>query len=275
MDGQGALPPCYRAPPCYRKDMGRAPLIGLTMSITVPEKRTDKKTKSTIGRKPERVYLNSAYINAVQEAGGVPVPLPPRLDVVAQRELFARLDGILLTGGADVDPQRFNETPHPTVYDVSPARDELEVRLVEHSLDRDLPLLAICRGIQVLNVALGGTLHQDVKSAPGTDIEHSQKRGRHRTSHPVRIEAGSRLAKVIGAYELEVNSFHHQAIKELGRGLRAVAFAPDHLIEGAEIGDPERFVLGVQWHPEELASHHETARRLFRALVEAATSRSR
>jgi putative glutamine amidotransferase len=252
-----------------REDMARRPLIGLTMSITVAK-------HPTRSRKPERVYLNSSYIKAVQHAGGVPVPLPPHLDAVAQRELFARLDGFLLTGGADVDPRRFNEAPHPSVYDVSPARDELEIRLVEQSFDRGLPVLAICRGIQVLNVALGGTLYQDVKSAPGTTIEHSQKRVRHRSTHPVRIEAGSRLAKVIGAHELDVNSFHHQAIRELGRGLRAVAFAPDDLIEGAELDDPGHFVLAVQWHPEELAPRQETARRLFRALVEAsAASRNR
>jgi putative glutamine amidotransferase len=240
--------------------MARAPLIGLTMSITVK-------------KRPERVYLNTVYIKAVRKAGGVPVPLPPHLGGVARRKLFGMLDGVLLTGGADVDPQRFNETPHPTVYDVSSARDELEIRLVEHSLDRDLPVLAICRGIQVLNVALGGTLHQDVKTAPGTVIEHSQEGGRRRATHPVRIEAGSRLAKVIGVHELDVNSFHHQAIKTLGRGLRAVAFAPDDLIEAAEHDDPARFVLGVQWHPEELAPRQETARRLFRALVEAAGNR--
>jgi putative glutamine amidotransferase len=238
--------------------MARPPLIGLTMSITVK-------------KKPERVYLNTAYIQAVQQAGGVPVPLPPYLDGGARRQLFRTLDGVLLTGGADVDPRRFKEDPHPTVYDVSVERDELEIRLVEHSIDRAVPLLAICRGIQVLNVALGGTLHQDVKSAPGTAIDHSQKRGRHRSTHPVRIEPGSRLAKVIGAHELAVNSFHHQAIKDLGRGLRAVAFAPDDLIEGAELEDDLRFVLGVQWHPEELAPKQEAARRLFRALVEAAS----
>jgi putative glutamine amidotransferase len=238
--------------------MARPPFIGLTMSITVK-------------RKPERVYLNTAYIKAVQQAGGVPVPLPPYLDAGARRRLFGRLDGVLLTGGADVDPRRFKEDPHPTVYDVSVERDELEIRLVEHSIDRAVPVLAICRGIQVLNVALGGTLHQDVKSAPGTAIEHSQKSVRHRSTHPVRIEPGSRLAKVIGAHELAVNSFHHQAIKDLGRGLRAVAFAPDDLIEGAELEDDSRFVLGVQWHPEELAPKQEAARRLFLALVEAAS----
>ena len=243
---------------CYGTHMARAALIGVTTSVT-------DRTKPH-----ERACLNSAYLAAVQQAGGVPVMLPPQLDERARQELFRRLDGVLLTGGGDVDPARFNERPHPTVSEVSPARDRLEIELVEHALNRRLPMLAICRGIQVLSVALGGSLYQDVASEPGTRVEHSQQAPRHEATHDVKIDPGSRLARVLGASELRVNSFHHQVIKDLGRGLRAVAFAvEDGLIEGAELDDPQHFVLGVQWHPEELAPHHEHARRLFRALIEA------
>src|SRR6266853_531354 len=192
----------------------RAPLIGVSTSITV-------------GAHPERAYVNSTYLHAVQQAGGVPVALPPQLSPASMRQLAAELDGLLLTGGGDLDPALFDETPHATLYDVAPSRDTLETAVLHVALERGRPVLAVCRGLQVLNVALG-------------------------------------------ADELEVNSMHHQAIKRLGRGLTAVAWAPDQIVEGAELGDPARFVLGVQWHPEELVGHSEPARRLFAALVAAA-----
>ncbi|PYN13780.1 MAG: hypothetical protein DME06_06110 [Candidatus Rokuibacteriota bacterium] len=237
-----------RARVWYRTRMATAPLIGVSTSVTV-------------GRKPERAYVNAAYLSAVQQAGGVPVALPPQLDGAARRELFARLDGVLLTGGGDVDPARFNEPAHPTTSEVSPARDDLELALVAWALERRLAVLAICRGVQLLNVARGGSLYQDVGSEPGTAVAHSQRAPRHQPTHAVKVDPSSRLAHVLGVHELRVNSFHHQAIKALGRGLRAVAHGEDGLIEGAELEDPSRFVLGVQWHPEEMASHDGRGRR--------------
>lgn len=246
---------------CYRGSVSRAPLIGVTASITV-------------GKSPERAYVNSAYLHAVQEAGGIPLPIPPQLDAGAQKETFAILDGFLLTGGGDLDPALFNEPPHPTLYEISPERDRLEIALVNHAVEAKKPLLAVCRGIQVLNVALGGSLFQDVASDPGTQIQHQQDKDgkpRDEPTHPVKIVAGSRLAQVLGATELQVNSMHHQAVKAPGRGLVPVAFAPDMLVEGLEPedADPERFLLGVQWHPEELTRKDPSARRLFAALVSA------
>ena len=243
------------------KSVGRPPLIGVTTSITV-------------GREPERAYLNSAYMAAIQEAGGIPVPIPPQLEERAQKEIFAILDGFLLTGGGDMDPATFNEAPHPTLYEVAPKRDRLEIALVRSALEMRKPLLAVCRGIQVLNVALGGSLFQDVASDPGTQIQHQQEKDgkpRNEPTHPVKIVAGSRLAQVLGATELLVNSMHHQAVKEPGRGLVPVAFAPDMVVEGVEPEDPDpnRFLLGIQWHPEELTRTDPSARRLFSALVDA------
>lgn len=235
----------------------RAPLIGVSTSITV-------------GASPERAYVNSAYLHAVQQAGGVPVALPPQLSSASMRQLAGDLQGLLLTGGGDMDPALFGETPHATLYDVAPARDTLETSVLHVALDRGLSVLAVCRGLQVLNVALGGSLHQDVGTDPGTQLAHSQKEPRDQPTHKVKLTPGCRLAATLGADELEVNSMHHQAIKRLGRGLTAVAWAPDQIVEGAEIGDPSRFVLGVQWHPEELVGHSEPARRLFAALVAAA-----
>jgi len=240
--------------------MTRSPLIGVSTSITV-------------GTQPERAYVNSAYLFAVQQAGGIPVPLPPQLSSRAFPTIAALLDGLLLTGGGDMDPAAFGEAPHPTLYDVAPSRDALETAAIGAAMDRGLPILAVCRGIQVLNVALGGSLHQDVASDPGTPLTHSQKEPRDQPTHAVKLAPESRLAAVMGTDAADVNSMHHQAVKALGRGLRAVAWAPDQIVEGVELDDPARLVVGVQWHPEELVRHSEGARRLFAALVDAARSR--
>jgi putative glutamine amidotransferase len=216
--------------------------------------------------------VNAAYLRAVQQAGGVPVLLPPPLDPAARDALLGRLDGVLLTGGGDVAPARFGEAPHPTVTEVSEARDALEVHLVQEALGRRWPVLAICRGLQVLNVALGGSLHQDIADDIDTNIGHAQKERRDEPTHEVRVAADSRLHAIVGAPELHVNSFHHQALKALGRGLRAVAWAPDGVVEGAEL-EGEGFVVGVQWHPEDLVGRDPAARALFAALVDAARRR--
>jgi len=241
-----------------------APLIGVTTSVTV-------------GTYPERAYVNAAYLDAVQQAGGVPVLLAPQLGAAARAALLARIDGVLLTGGGDVDPARFGEPRHPTVSEVSPARDALEVDLTHWALANGRPLLAICRGLQVLNVALGGTLHQDIPSDLASPLDHSQKalqQGRRdQPVHHVKVQEGSRLARILGALELDVNSFHHQALKALGRGLTPVAWSPDGIVEGAETAGGERFVVGVEWHPEELIGHDPPARNLFAALVRAALAR--
>lgn len=239
--------------------VSRPPLIGVTTSVTV-------------GKHPERAYVNSAYLAAIQTAGGLPLPIPPQLDTRARDEILAILDGYLLTGGGDLDPATFNEPPHPTLFEVAPARDRLEIALVGFALKTRKPLLAVCRGIQVLNVALGGSLFQDVASDPGTDIQHQQGKPRDEPTHPVKVVAGSRLAQVLGTTDLLVNSMHHQAVKAVGRGVVPVAFAPDTLIEGIELEDDDRFVLGVQWHPEELTERDPSARRLFSALVAACRS---
>ena len=239
--------------------MSHAPLIGVTTSIT-------------IGKMPERAYVNSAYLHAVQQAGAVPVVLPPQLSAASLARLARGLDGLLLTGGGDIDPAVFGEAPHPTLFEVAPTRDTLEASAVRIALERRLPILAVCRGIQLLNVALGGTLFQDVGTDPGTQLQHSPPAPRDQPTHKVKVKPGSRLAETLGTDELEVNSMHHQAVKALGTGLAAVAWAPDQIIEGVEMTEPSRFVLGVQWHPEELVGHSEAARRLFAALVRSARS---
>jgi putative glutamine amidotransferase len=158
---------------------------------------------------------------------------------------------------------------------VSPARDGLEIELVVAALERDTPLLAICRGVQVLNVALGGTLYQDLPDELRGPIAHAQAEPRSQPTHPVKLlTEGTRLGLIAGEAELAVNSFHHQGIRRLGEGLREVAWAPDGLVEGIEMAG-DRFVVGVQWHPEDLVGHDPAARKLFAALVDAARGRAR
>lgn len=238
----------------------RPPFIGVT-------------TSATVDKSPERAYVNASYLRAVEAAGGVPVLLPPHLSERARHALWERLDGVLLTGGGDIAPARFNEPEHPTLIDVSPLRDALELDIVERALEGGVPLLAICRGLQVLNVALGGTLYQDLPTDKPGAVAHSQHEPRDEPTHAVKVMAeGTRLASIVGVPDLEVNSFHHQAIKRLAEGLRDVAWAPDGVIEAVEM-EGERFVLGVQWHPEDLVSHDPAARGLFAALTAAAASR--
>jgi len=241
----------------------------------VPATLIGVSTSVTIGEYPERAYVNAAYLRAVEQAGGVPVLLAPQLSAAARDALWSRLDGLVLTGGGDIEPARFGEARHPKTDEVAPARDELEIGLTHRALSDNVPLFAICRGIQVLNVALGGTLVQDIASERPGPIAHAQTEPRHQATHAVKVMGeGTRLGRVLGRLEVEVNSMHHQAIKRLGEGLREVAWAPDGIIEGIEMpGD--RFVLGVQWHPEELVGHDQAARKLFAAIVDAARRRAR
>lgn len=228
----------------------------------------------TVDRAPERAYVNVAYLRAVQEAGGISVPLPPCLDDRSRDALWERLDGLLLTGGGDVDPRRFGEPPHPTLSEVSEARDALELELTIRAVDAGLPLFAICRGVQVLNVALGGTLHQDIPSHVGRTVMHTQQAPCDEATHPVKVQVErGRLGPILGASELAVNSFHHQALNRLGRGLQPIAWAPDEVIEAVDLPGARGLVIGVQWHPEDLITHDPAARRLFAALIDAATRR--
>jgi putative glutamine amidotransferase len=241
------------------------PLIGVT-------------TGSGPSRSGERASIGAAYLEAIQAAGGIPVVLPPQLDRASLGGLMAHVQALVLTGGGDVDPARYTEARHEKTDGVSEERDTLEAAAVEMALDSGLPVLAICRGMQMLNVALGGSLHQDIPSELGTEINHAQTSGeapreRSDLTHGVMLEEGSRLAELLGAPAMDVNSMHHQSVKRLGRSLRAVAWAPDGVVEGVEMEGRDRFVVGVQWHPEELVAAHEHARRLFASVVREARER--
>src|SRR5579859_7057478 len=214
-------------------------------------------TRSATEKTVPQQSVNRAYVWAVERAGGVPILLP----VTRERDVIARylgvVDGLLLSGGADLAPASFGARPHPKLGEVDADRDATELPLIADALSQDVPIFAICRGIQALNVALGGTLYQDLPSERPSEIAHQQKElglARDRFSHSIRIEPGSRLNAIVGVSEMPCNSFHHQALRELGRGLVVTATAPDGVIEAVE--DPmHRYLLAVQFHPEETAPH--------------------
>lgn len=199
---------------------------------------------------------DSAYADAVTGAGGTPFLLPRDFPLSQLGMKLKGFSGLILSGGGDVDIRHFNGEPNPAIGDPSPLRDGLELALVKLALENDLPVFGICRGIQVLNVALGGTLYTDIPSQFKTSIIHSTPaaQGRQYLAHEVDVAKGSRLVKVLGSTRIEVNSFHHQAIKDLAKNLIVTARATDGLIEAVELIGVQKPVLGVQWHPENLQS---------------------
>jgi putative glutamine amidotransferase len=216
-----------------------------------------------------RFGLNQSYVHAVARAGAAPLLIPLLAGETLLRALYDRIDGLLLPGGEDVDPNHYGESIHDRCGAISAIRDQVELALVRWAMDDGKPLLAICRGIQVLNVALGGSLYQDIQAqVPGAQ-RHDWYPGypRDYPAHPVEIAPHTRLVHLIGGGPLPVNSLHHQSVKEAAPGLTVTAWAPDGIVEAVEAGE-HPFALGVQWHPEELAPGDARAQRLFDALVE-------
>jgi putative glutamine amidotransferase len=212
------------------------PRIGITMRL---ELETD------------RFYLARHYSEAVEAAGGLPVhiPLIPKPDFIKQ--VLAGLDGLLLPGSnSDVDPLRYGREPHPQLGPVVPEKDETDLLALAEAESRAMPVLAICFGLQSLNVSRGGTLIQDIVSQHPDAIKHEQGAPRDRHSHHVRLLEDSRLGQMANAETAPVNSHHHQAVETLGRELVVTAWAPDGIVEAVEDPRGDRFVLGVQWHPE-------------------------
>ena len=235
------------------------PLIGVTTSELRP---SSAGTLRRHGEPPHaEMALGMTYLRAIEEAGGMPVVLPPLGDAAA---FVDRLDGICLSGGPDLDPDAYGAPErHTELGPTEPGLDEFELELARAADACGLPILGICRGAQALNVARGGTLHQHL---PG----HRQTEPATATTHTVHVEPGSRLARIAGAGVLRVNSFHHQAVDALGRGLRPVARSADGIVEAIEEPGP-RLVLGVQWHAEGLIAQPRH-RALFDELVSAAVS---
>jgi putative glutamine amidotransferase len=215
-----------------------------------------------------RVRLTAAYVTALENAGLVPLIVPPLSSDRAAGAVLDSVAGLVLTGGEDVDPARYGEERHEKVRSVNAARDATEAALVEEAKARGMPVLAICRGIQILNVALGGTLVQDISSQCNTKISHDEDGPRDSRSHEIDVEPGSLIAKAIGVEHCTVNSFHHQSVKRVAEGMRVTARSPDGVIEGIESTDKDWWVMAVQWHPEEMTDSAEPwDRGLFKAFA--------
>ncbi|MFL5559446.1 MAG: gamma-glutamyl-gamma-aminobutyrate hydrolase family protein [Gemmatimonadaceae bacterium] len=226
----------------------------------------------TAGIRPDgdtnRVRLTAAYVTALENAGLVPLIVPPLTSADAASAVLDSVAGLVLTGGEDVDPARYGEQRHEKVRSVNAARDATEAALIQEARARGTPVLAICRGIQMLNVALGGTLVQDISSQCNTDIVHDEEGPRDSRSHEVSIEPGSLIARAVGTDHLTVNSFHHQSVKRVADGMRVTARSPDGIIEGLESTEDDWWVMAVQWHPEEMNESTEPwDRGLFKAFA--------
>ncbi|PLS75885.1 MAG: gamma-glutamyl-gamma-aminobutyrate hydrolase [Actinobacteria bacterium] len=216
--------------------------------------------------------IPEAYVASLQRVGARAV-LVPAVEVGDAEATLAPFEGLLLAGGGDIEPVRYGGGPHPEVYGVDPARDAAELALVKAALAVGLPTLAICRGMQVLNVALGGTLHQHLPDLQGMDL-HGQPGRDFSVVHDVKVTEGTLLAQACGRSVLRCTSHHHQGVDALGAGLTEVAASGDGLVEAVELEDPDgRWVLGVQWHPEMTASEDRSQQALFSALADACSRR--
>ena len=235
-------------------------LIGITCETTLKS-----------GLESPRQALPRPYVWAIEKAGGIPVLLPATDSIENAERYLSILDGLLLSGGVDVDPALYGEEAHPELGRVDPDRDSIEIPLTRLALAQNMPIFAICRGIQVLNVAMGGTLYQDLPSENPSHLQHQQRHdgiARDVATHNVWVEEGTRLAEIVGEPCMATNSFHHQALKKVAEGLTVTAYAEDGIIEGVE-STAYRYVLGVQFHPEETAFVDEKSMRLFQAFVDA------
>ncbi|MBX7103233.1 MAG: gamma-glutamyl-gamma-aminobutyrate hydrolase family protein [Gemmataceae bacterium] len=232
------------------------------------------------GELPRCWIMSNRYVQVLADVGAVPwlIPLLPA-DLDTLREIYNRLDAVFLTGGVDVDPSHYGEPRHPACGRTDADRDAVELQLTKWAIEDKKPLLAVCRGFQVLNVAVGGTLFQDLGEQYSRSLKHDHfpradgTPTRDYLSHAVKLDPKSRLAQYLGSDFAPVNSMHHQGIKRLGHGLVANAWAPDGLIEGIE-GANGQFLIAVQWHPEELAGSDAGMRRLFHGFIDAASGKT-
>ncbi len=213
-----------------------------------------------------KYYLHQPYVDCLLEAGGTPL-LTVHMDRNRIADIMACARGVLLPGGIDIDAALFDEEPHPQCGEINPVWDQLDMMVIAEALERKLPILAICRGIQILNIAAGGSIIQDIPSQVNRPLKHMQEAPRWHGSHNVRLKAGSVLSSLFSGDQVAVNSFHHQAVGRVAPDFEAVAFSSDGVIEAVE-RQSGSFALGVQWHPELMVSHHPSMRRLFALLLE-------
>jgi putative glutamine amidotransferase len=234
------------------------PLIGITLGSHLDEPDFSRST------------VNDVYLTSIAKAGGVPVLIPIATPLDGLTDLRRNLQGLILTGGPDINPDIYGGVHHPSVYGVDQRRDDLDIALVHMAFDTGLPILGICRGFQIFNVTMGGKMLTHIEEQLPGALKHDchPDHPRNWMAHPVKVEKGSLLEKIVGSDQPQVNSMHHQGVLQAPAGLRALAHAPDGIVESVEFpGHP--FALGVQWHPECLQEYPDM-QNLFRALVQAA-----
>lgn len=228
------------------------PVIGLTVSV----------------QDDGSVSLLEAYSRAIAECGGIPILIPYVKNTDIYDDIIRKCDGIFVTGGADIDPRRYGDDKKNTCGQIQSLRDEMEFNILGEALCNNMPILAVCRGVQLLNVYLGGTLYQDIPTEKPSLINHVQKEDRFEPSHSVRVVEGSPLFKLVGENKMVANSFHHQAIKDLAEELEIMAYADDGIIEAVHL-PTKAYVRGYQWHPERLFDTEENNRKIFLDFINA------
>ena len=244
-----------------KKSRRSAPLIGITPDVA-----------ATGDTAEPLIVLQERYARAIQQAGAIPLVLPIALAPATLRRVVESLDGIVVSGGDfDIHPKYYGERATERLGNIREERTEFELELISLALKRDMPLLGVCGGAQAINVALGGSLYQDIKSQVAGAAEHEQGHLKDRGGHAVKIIPGTKLRRIVGRDSLEVNTTHHQSVKKLGKGLIVNAAAADGVVEGLE-SQGHAFVLGVQWHPEFLVHRNNEQRKIFSAFVAACKS---
>lgn len=232
------------------------PIIGITTSL----------------QDERMITLSHDNVDSVIQAGGVPIILPNLLDSEHIERVAKQIDGLLVTGGGDIDPTIFGEEPHPNLGSITPARDEFEIAIIKKMMEQDKPVLAICRGCQILNIAAGGDMYQDIYTQTAQQLlQHSQKAPRHHGSHFVDVKEGSLLHHVTQSARFKVNSFHHQAVRHVAQGFQECGTASDGIIEAFESKE-HSFIIGVQWHPECMVKNGDVPSiDIFTKFIEAST----
>ncbi len=246
------------------KSRRSAPLIGITPDVA-----------ATGDNAEPLIVLQERYARAIQQAGAIPLVLPIAPAPATLQRIIESLDGVVVSGGNfDIHPKYYGERAIEKLGKIQEERTEFELGLISLALKRDMPLLGVCGGAQAINVALGGSLYQDIRSQLAGAAEHEQGHLKDRGGHEVNIVAGTKLRRIVGRDSLEVNTTHHQSVKKLGKGLIVNAAAADRVIEGIESCD-HSFVLGVQWHPEFLVHRDRAQKKIFSAFVSACRSERR